>query len=196
MVTGISSVPLLPAGNPAATISSGRLPEIEPLKRIPGSKAKTGYVPASLIMKVVGGNKKIPINVDVIGVGSSVYDILVGRGYAAHGVNFAMASYVRDQTGMFEFINKRAEVWWRFREALDPETGSGIALPDDPALKADLCAPRWQLTPRGIKVEEKEDIIKRIGRSPDSGEAVILAYYTIHTYSEPITMDEIDFEGY
>ena len=36
-------------------------------------------------------------------------------------------------------------------------------------------APRWKLTARGIQVEEKREINKRLGRSPDRGEAAIYA---------------------
>jgi hypothetical protein len=32
-----------------------------------------------------------------------------------------------------------------------------------------------QLTPRGIKVEDKNDIRKRLGRSPDDGDAIVMA---------------------
>jgi hypothetical protein len=44
-----------------------------------------------------------------------------------------------------------------------------------PRIKADLAAPRWELTSRGIKVEEKREIVKRLGRSPDRGDAVVMA---------------------
>jgi hypothetical protein len=67
---------------------------------------------------------------------------------------------------------------------LDPKTGDNVALPPDPELKADLCAALWTLTPGGILVESKEDKIgadgvkiaglkRRLGRSPDKGEAVL-----------------------
>ena len=57
------------------------------------------------------------------------------------------------------FANKRAEAWWRFREALDPdqEGGSVIALPPDPQLRADLAAPVYEVGPRGILIESKDD---------------------------------------
>ena len=61
------------------------------------------------------------------------------------------------------------------REALDPVNGYGLALPPVPRLRADLCTPLWKLTPRGIQIELKEDIIKRLGRSPDHGDAAVLA---------------------
>jgi hypothetical protein len=66
---------------------------------------------------------------------------------------------------------------WKFREALDPVTGAGVALPPDQALAADLAAARWKFTARGIQVELKDEIRKRLGRSPDRGDAVIMAWH-------------------
>lgn len=76
------------------------------------------------------------------------------------------------------FFNKRSEVIWRFREALDPSQpqGSPIALPDDPGLVADLTAPTFEQTPRGWKVESKEDVCDRLRRSTDRGDAVVMAW--------------------
>lgn len=76
------------------------------------------------------------------------------------------------------FMNKRAEVYWRFREALDPEQdgGSPIALPDDPMLVSDLTAPHWELKPNGIAITPKKELVKNLGRSPDRGDAVVMAW--------------------
>ena len=76
------------------------------------------------------------------------------------------------------FFNKRAEVLWKFREALDPgqDGGSPIALPDDQMLVSDLTAPKWELTPNGIKVTPKKDVVKELGRSPDRGDAVVMCW--------------------
>src|SRR6201996_3858610 len=78
------------------------------------------------------------------------------------------------------FVNKRAEVHWKFREALDPDQdgGSPIALPPDPQILADLTAPRWKLAARGIQIESKEELKKpeRLGRSPDKGDAIVMAW--------------------
>jgi hypothetical protein len=41
-----------------------------------------------------------------------------------------------------------------------------IALPPDGELRADLAAPTYEATARGILIEEKDKIRKRIGRSP------------------------------
>ena len=36
-------------------------------------------------------------------------------------------------------------------------------------------APNYDATTRGIKIESKDDIRKRLGRSPDRGDAVVMA---------------------
>jgi hypothetical protein len=76
------------------------------------------------------------------------------------------------------FFNRRAEAHWRLREALDPdqEGGSVVALPPDNELKADLCAVRWELTRQGIQIESKDEIRKRIGRSPGKGDVVTMLF--------------------
>ena len=61
------------------------------------------------------------------------------------------------------------------REALDPTNNTGIALPPDPRLLADLCAPTWSLSGSTIYVASREEIVAKIGRSPDFGSAYILA---------------------
>jgi hypothetical protein len=77
-----------------------------------------------------------------------------------------------------KFHNKRAEVYWKFMEALDPEQdgGSPISLPDDPMLRSDLTSLAWELTPNGIKITPKKDLVKILGRSPDRGDAVVQAW--------------------
>jgi len=112
------------------------------------------------------------------GYGSGVYSHLKGnvQGLVLHGHNGSSASNKRSRDKKLKFYNKRAEVWWLFREALEPNLGEPVALPPDPELLADLSAPTWKLTPSGIKVEPKEDIKKRLGRSPDKGDAVVNAW--------------------
>jgi hypothetical protein len=51
---------------------------------------------------------------------------------------------------------------------------SSIALPPDASIKADLAAPHWEMTVRGIKIEHKDEIRKRLGRSPDDGDAIVM----------------------
>jgi len=66
-----------------------------------------------------------------------------------------------------EYDNLRSQIWWRMRE--DLRLGQ-IALPYDEELFRDLCAPSYK-TPNKIVVESKRDIIKRLHRSPNKGDA-------------------------
>jgi hypothetical protein len=148
-----------------------------PIDSYPGPSVPDGPTAAALLADdVIAGAS---IGVDVIGIGSSVYDSLKGNDAVVHPINFgAGAPNVMDKSGRLKFRNVRAAAYWKLREALDPDHGEGVCLPPDPELLADLCAPRYALKPSGIQLEEKEDIKERIGRSPDKGDAVVLAWWT------------------
>lgn len=90
----------------------------------------------------------------------------------------ATAEGYADRTGSFRFINLRSAAAWAFREALDPEFGSDVAIYPDPELKMELAAYRWEVRPGGkILVGPKDAIKERIGRSPDKADAVIMANF-------------------
>ena len=76
------------------------------------------------------------------------------------------------------FLNRRAEAWWRFREALNPDQtgGSQVALPPDPELTSELCAVRFIPDIAKIQIEDKKEVKKRLGRSPDKADAVVMAW--------------------
>jgi hypothetical protein len=75
-------------------------------------------------------------------------------------------------------VNKRSAAWWYLRELLDPANGHGIALPPDDLLTGDLTAPHWRITSGGkVQVESKDEIRKRLGRSTDDGDAVVMAFW-------------------
>lgn len=141
-------------------------------KVYPGSATPDGGAVAGQVMAHLVDNPVV--NIDVIGVGASPYDILKER-IVTVALNGAAASRVRDRTKKFGFVNKRAEWWWWLREALEPDRGEGLMLPPDRELLADLCAPKWKLTARGIQVESKPEIAARIGRSPDKGDSLVYA---------------------
>ena len=86
---------------------------------------------------------------------------------------------VRTRNREHGFFNVRSAAIWKFREALDPDQdgGSPIALPTDQVLLADLTAPTFEVGTRGIQVEPKENILKRLGRSTNKGDAVVMSWY-------------------
>jgi len=144
-----------------------------PLDVHPGSATSDGQSVARLVMEQIE-NGVVPA-IDVIGVGSAAYDIMVLEGINVEPVNFAEGSDEYDKSGQLGFMNKRAECYWRLRELLDPANEEKVALPQDRELRADLCAARWKMSTRGIQIESKDDIRKRLGRSPDRADAIVLA---------------------
>jgi hypothetical protein len=144
----------------------------EPLT-YPGKETPDGPSTAGLVISAM--RDKAPIHLDVIGVGSAPYDFLKEAGQQVLGINVAESSNATDISGLLSFFNLRSELWWKMREALDPSQNTGIALPNDARLKTDLCAPKWKLQGSKIKVESRDEIISRIGRSPDFASAYILA---------------------
>ena len=116
---------------------------------------------------------RVPI-VDVIGVGGGVVDRLRELKITVLAFNASESTDRKDRSGELGFVNKRAGAWWLLRELLDPAYGATLALPLDDLLTGDLTAPHWRVTSTGrIQVELKDEIRKRIGRSPDSGDAVV-----------------------
>lgn len=147
-----------------------------PIEAMTGEEAQDPAHAASLVVRHRKDN--CPVVVDVGGgFGGPSMMLFKENGIACQAFNASLPSKAKTRDGALSFFNKRAEAWWRMREELDPgqEGGSVIALPRDPKLAADLAAPTWKLTVRGIQMESKDDIKTRLGRSPDRGDAVVMA---------------------
>lgn len=147
------------------------------LDSFPGASTVDGAIGAQQILQILG-DERAPVFVDVIGIGASVYDHLkVIPGVRAHPLNNAGKASGKDKSGRFTFANVRAASYWRLREALDPASGENIALPDTREIRMDLTAPRYEVVGGAIKIEAKDKIRERIGRSPDDGDAIVMAWY-------------------
>lgn len=140
-----------------------------------GVDVDDGAKAAGLVM--IERRDEAPVHVDVVGVGTSCYDFLAANAIHALPINGAAKS-LGTASGGLKFFNLRAELYWRLREALDPLNPDPIALPPDQELAVDLATPRWSLTKSGILIEPKDEIKKRLGRSPDKGDAVVYANIT------------------
>lgn len=120
------------------------------------------------------------IIIDATGVGAGPFDQLRAQGLPVMPFNGAeTAGDATDSSGAIRFANKRAHAWWHMRELLHPMNPNPIALPNDPELVRDLIAPHYKTEGMGgrLSVERKTEIVKRIGRSPDKGDAVVMSFY-------------------
>jgi hypothetical protein len=132
--------------------------------------------------------------IDVIGVGAGVYDRMrelhtKPLAYVGSGKTPA-----RDRSGKFGFVNIRSAAYWHLRELLDPEYDPVLALPPDDLMISDLTTPTWSITtgvPPKYQVETKEKVVERLGRSPDRGDAIAMAFWADRhqgsgTFVEPV----------
>jgi len=137
-----------------------------------GSVTKRGNDIGVLVVDLVGESDPI-INVDCIGVGGAAFDYIFDLDYTVAAINFSNKSNAFDQSGRFKMRNKRAEFYWKLREALDPDLEGQLALPpNDSELLEELTSMYYTVKPSGIEIESKEKIKERLGRSPDRADGV------------------------
>lgn len=120
--------------------------------------------------------KSIQVIVDVIGIGAGVVSRLREQGISVQAFDARAKTSFRDRSNELQFFNARAAALWHVREVLDPDYEDVVPIPQTDRLMGDLTSPKWKMTSGGkILVESKEEIKKRLGRSPDDGDAVMMA---------------------
>lgn len=140
-----------------------------------GAQTDSGEKAAKLASQKMGGSQAF-MNTDVIGYGAAAFEFCQKEGINVVPVNFGeSASHLTDSRQVLSFLNVRAHAYWQLRDALDPDLGANIALPPHPDLLAELAAARYELVGGKLKLEPKDEITERLGRSPDLADAVVLA---------------------
>jgi len=144
----------------------------------PGIVTKDGPTAAAFAAPLLRNGA--PVAVDAIGIGSSALDFLNGLGLLVYPVVGSEASPMLDSSGQMRMRNRRAEMYWRLREALDPTNPDPISLPPDQELLGDLTAVRYKVVTMGkqaaIQIRDKDEIREVLGRSPDKGDSVAMTF--------------------
>lgn len=111
---------------------------------------------------------------DAIGIGTGVIDPLEDAGIPITKVIGSERSDRKDATGTYGFTNKRTELHWAMREALNPDNPDQLLLPRNDMALEDLATPTFKYVVGGrIQMEPKEQLKARLGRSPDRGDAAV-----------------------
>ena len=102
------------------------------------------------------------------GRGEGVIDRCRQLGYEVVEVAFGGRA-----TAAARYVNKRTEMWDAMRKWLQ----AGGALPDAAELKTELATPEYSFDAANrMKLEPKEDVKERLGRSPDVADALALTF--------------------
>lgn len=150
-----------------------------PLKIIEGRNIKDPIEISTLMLKERRDDADLSVDLTG-GWGSGPRSHLINHhNTECAGIVYSQASGARSADGKFGFKNLRAEMYWKFREALDPEgiNGEKVMLPEGSRLKAQLTTPRWKLSGTDIQIESKDDIKKRVGSSPDEADVVVQLWH-------------------
>jgi hypothetical protein len=113
------------------------------------------------------------VRIDMIGVGNGPFHRLAELGIPVIGVdsrNSPAPSKVQ------EFTNLRAQMWFDLRRLFERQyyEGNVLSIPDDEELIEELTAVKYKPISNGkIKIEEKEEVKKRIGRSTNKADALV-----------------------
>lgn len=107
------------------------------------------------------------IFIDTIGIGAGVYDRCLELGLPVYEAN------VSNKSAYEEYQNKRTEMYMELAKKI-----KYMKLPDDDELIGDLSAIRYQFNNKNqTALESKDDTKKRLGRSPDKGDAVAMTFF-------------------
>jgi len=85
-----------------------------------------------------------------------------------------VASSPTEKTEMGEFGVLRDQLWWSVREWLRADMGS--MLPPSERLVEELSIPEYEIRSGKIKIMDKEQMRKELGRSPDEADALCLTF--------------------
>ena len=145
---------------------------------IPGSQTPLGTSIAGDVMMHRKGNAKVIIDCGG-GYGGAPFNHLMGNGIECVAFKGNETAKHRTKDGLLKLNNQRTAAIWRLREALDPSQlgGSPISLPPDPEMISDLTVTQYTTKNGVIIAESKDEVKKRIGRSPDRGDAIAMAWH-------------------
>lgn len=133
-----------------------------------------------LVVRAIAETGATRVKVDETGIGTGVRDRLRElRREGVHGAEVVGVNFGAKAKDPKRFPRLRHELWWEVGRELSEDGGwdlSHEAVDDDTI--AQLVAPKYTIDSSGrVVVEDKSDLRKRIGRSPDDADALLLAFY-------------------
>ncbi|MBW1971243.1 MAG: hypothetical protein JRI44_00170 [Deltaproteobacteria bacterium] len=115
------------------------------------------------------------LKIDGVGIGAGVVDRLKQLGK----VKIFTINGSEKANHPEKYLNMRAEIFFGLKEIINQ-----IDIPDDEELEGELSQIRYGYTSAGLlKIESKDEIKRRLGRSPDKADALALAFASPKKYN-------------
>lgn len=128
--------------------------------------ARTNEIAAKMAMVKKDFEQEMELVDDTGGYGAGVIDMALLAGHSPVPVNFS--GNATDP----RYFNLRSEMWFEMADWIK----RGGALPNIPILKRELVAPTYTFQNGKFRLEEKDQIKKRLGFSPDHADALALTF--------------------
>jgi hypothetical protein len=135
---------------------------------------------APLVLRAIRESGAARVKVDSIGVGFGVIGELRNmRAQGLHEAEIVAVNVAEAASQPGKYANLRAEIWWDVGRLGSEQRLWDLSTMDNADLTvAQLLEPTWDIDPKGrIRIEPKDDIRGRLGRSPDNADALLLAFY-------------------
>lgn len=142
-----------------------------------GVETPDGPSVADLVLKLRRDNAVIGLDTTGGWGGSARDHLKTHHQITAVPIVFSAAGNGKDPATGLEYHNLRAQMYWQFRTALDPDNGEDVVLPPGARIVAQLTAAHWKPRTGKILIESKEDIRERLGSSPDDADAIVMAWF-------------------
>lgn len=124
------------------------------------------------------------VGIDADGIGSGIRSRCSELGMNIVGIKSGMTADDADN-----FANVKAEMWWNAQEWFREDR---VSLPPDDKLIEDLAAHSYTMDSHGkIRVEPKQNIKKKLGRSPDQGDCFVIGLWLLKQCPAGINSDEL-----
>lgn len=135
-----------------------------------------------LVVESINETGAAAVKVDVIGIGWGVVGSLRRRAkQGQHSAQIIAVNVGEASTNPKRFLRLRSQLWWEVGRGLTEDLVWDLSMlepEDQDRLVSQLTAPKYELdAARRIVVEKKEETKKRLGRSPDNADALLLAFF-------------------
>jgi hypothetical protein len=134
-----------------------------------------------LILRALKESGATCVKIDSIGVGAGVVGEMKNlKAAGVHGAKIVGVNVAEKAHDPTKYFNLRSQLWWEVGRLAFQDRAVDVSRMDNAdSTIAQLLESHYEHDLKGrVKVEPKDEIRKRTGRSPDNADAWLLAFYT------------------